>query len=104
MKPSEIAFHDVDWQMKDDVGGLLIKKQQIITDDFMDNLKDRRFRSSSVREKDFMHVASIPVGIVEKWMREGFDIIKDRNITAAQIMARLKAEGLDDFLATNKRV
>jgi hypothetical protein len=103
MKPSDIVLHDVEWQMGEDVGGLHIKKQQIITDQFMDDLKDARF-ASKAPAGDFHKVASIPVAIVEKWMREGFNILADRNITAAQIMKRLRAEGLDGFLATNKRV
>ena len=89
--------------MKEDVGGLLIKKQQIITDQFMDDLKDQRF-ASKAPARDYHKVASIPVGIIEKWMREGFNILTDKNITAAQIVARLKKEGLDGFLATNKRI
>jgi hypothetical protein len=103
MKPSDIVLHDVEWQMNEDVGGLYIRKDQIITDQFMDDLKDARF-ASKAPAKDFHKVASIPVAVVEKWMREGFNILSDKNITAAQIMKRLRAEGLDGFLATNKRV
>jgi hypothetical protein len=103
MKPSDIVLHDVEWQMGESVGGLHIKKQQIITDAFMDDLKDARF-ASKAPAGNFHKVASIPVAIIEKWMREGFDILKDKNITAAQIVKRLKAEGLDGFLATNKRI
>ena len=95
---------DVSWDILEDFDGLAIRKDQEITDEFLDNLKDRRFASHSVREKDYMHVASIPVAIVEKWMREGFNILNDKNITPAQIVARLKKEGLDAFLATDKRV
>jgi hypothetical protein len=99
-----LLLNDVDWRIGENVDGVYVRKHQIITDEFLDDLKDRRHVSSSVREKDYMHVASIPVGIVEKWMREGFDILSDKNITHAQIVARLKNEGLDAFLATNKKV
>lgn len=97
-------FSDVEWQMGEDVGGLHVRKDQEITSDFLDDLKDRRFASSQVREKEYMHVASIPVVVIEKWMREGFDILSDKNITHADIVDRLKRDGLDGFLATNKRV
>jgi hypothetical protein len=51
-----------------------------------------------------MKLASIPTVVVEKWMREGFDILTDRNITPAQIVKKLKEENLDGFLATEKRL
>jgi hypothetical protein len=98
------SMHDVDWNIGEDVGGLLIRKDQEITSDFLDDLKDRRFASSQVREREYMHVASIPVVVVEKWINEGFNILSDKNITHADIVARLKREHLDGFLATNKRV
>jgi hypothetical protein len=43
------------------------------------------------------------VVVVEKWMREGFDIMGP-GITAADIVKRLKAENLDAFLTTDKSV
>jgi hypothetical protein len=49
-------------------------------------------------------VAEVPTMLVEVWARQGFDIVNDRNIKARDIVKRLKAEGLDDFLTTNKRV
>jgi hypothetical protein len=51
-----------------------------------------------------MRVASIPTVVVEKWRREGFDIMSDRNITGAEIVSRLKAENLDGFLTTDKSI
>jgi hypothetical protein len=48
-----------------------------------------------------MHIASIPVEIVEKWQREGFDFY---NESAKKIVAKLKNENLDAFLVTNKAV
>ena len=49
-----------------------------------------------------MKVASIPTAVVEKWMREGFNIMTDKNITAKQIVNKLKSENLDAFLTTEK--
>lgn len=102
--PKKVFLSDVSWQIGKDVDGLHIRKDQEITDEFLTDLKDRRFDSVGTREGEYMHVASIPVAVIEKWMREGFNILNDRNITYKQIVARLKAEGLDAFLATNKRV
>ena len=50
-----------------------------------------------------MRVASIPTVIVEKWMKEGFNIF-DQNVDGKDIIKRLKAEGLDAFLTTEKSI
>ena len=50
-----------------------------------------------------MSVAQIPTIVVEKWMREGFDIFSGEH-TAAEIVARLKKENLHAFLTTEKNV
>lgn len=83
-------------------GELLIKKQQIITDDMLRSTAAARAYAG--REGNFMKIASIPTGVVEKWQREGFDIMTDRNITAREIVTRLSAEDLGAFLTTEKRV
>lgn len=79
------------------------KHTQEIPTQFIDQLKAERNNSSSVKEGEFMKVASIPTVIVEKWMREGFNIF-DKNINGKEIVKRLKAENLDAFLTTDKRV
>jgi hypothetical protein len=84
--------------------GLFMQSSQNITQEYLDGLKQQRDASGSVPEGEFMRVASIPTVIVDKWMREGFDILSDRNITAHDIIKRLKAEHLDGFLTTNKTV
>jgi hypothetical protein len=48
-------------------------------------------------------VAEIPTGVVEVWKSQGFDI-NDRNIKARDIVKPPRAEGLDAFITTNKRV
>ena len=50
-----------------------------------------------------MRVASIPTVIVEKWMKEGFNIF-DQNVDGKDIIKRLKAEGLEAFLTTEKSI
>lgn len=80
----------------------VVQHTQEITDDFLDFTKAAR-DASKAPAKDLHQVAAIPTIIVEKWMREGFSLF-DPNITASEIVARLKSEGLDDFLTTTKRV
>jgi len=94
----------IDTTYADNADGVHQKHQQHIPDSFLTNLADMRHTSSQTREGEFMKVASIPTVVVEKWMREGFDILGDRNIKPADIVKKLKAEGLEDFLATSKRV
>ena len=87
-----------------DVDGVYTKQTQHLSDQFLDSLKEQRNASSQQREGEFMRVASIPTVVVEKWMREGFDILSDKNITGADIVKRLKAENLDAFLTTDKSI
>ena len=86
----------------EDGDNVVRKHTQDIPQSFLDGLAEQRNNSTSVREGEFMRVASIPTVVVEKWMREGFDILSDRNITGADIVKRLKAENLDAFLTTEK--
>lgn len=81
--------------------GLVIERYQEIPQSFIDSLRAEKANSSSVREGETMRVASIPVVVVEKWVREGFDF---NNATAAEIVAKLKQEHLDYFITTEKSV
>jgi len=82
-------------------GELIIKKQQLITDDMLTRNRDMRHYEG--REGEFMAVADVPTITVEIWKRQGFDIM-DPNVKARDIVKRLRAEGLDHFITTRKRV
>jgi hypothetical protein len=93
---AEASFEDVPG------GGLIIRKDQVITPEFLAECAEKR---NSTERTGWLHeVAEVPTMLVEVWARQGFDIVNDRNIKARDIVKRLKAEGLDDFLTTNKRV
>ena len=94
-------FLDQDVAFDENSEGLVIERYQEIPQTFIDGLKAERANSSSVREGETMRVASIPVVVVEKWMREGFDF---HNATAKQIVAKLRQENLDYFITTEKQV
>jgi hypothetical protein len=81
--------------------GLIIRKDQTITDDFLRDAAEKR--NTTERTGWFHEVAEIPTGVVEVWKSQGFDI-NDRNIKARDIVKRLRAEGLEAFITTNKRV
>ena len=93
----------IDTQYDCDVGGVYRKHTQAISDDFLTSVKEQRNASKDQREGDFMRVASIPTIVVEKWMREGFNIMSGEH-SAAEIVKRLKQENLHAFLTTEKSV
>ena len=76
-----------------------IVRAQEIPSSFLDDLKEQRLSSNSAPTGNFMKLASIPTSVVETWKRQGFDIHKE---SAKAIVARLRKENLDAFLATNK--
>ena len=86
-----------------DADGVFRKHTQNISQSFIDSLAEQRKASAGKREGDFMRVASIPTVIVEKWMREGFNIMSGEH-SAAEIVKRLKQENLEAFLTTEKNV
>lgn len=91
---------DVSWDIDENLDGLLIRKDQEITTDFLNGLKEDRLNSKD-RAKEYHKVASIPVVVVEKWLREGFDIYRE---DLKAIMKKLRDEDLTAFIATDKRI
>lgn len=97
-----VEFHDVHSDLDITVGGeFFIKRTQEIPDWYLDQLQDHKFESAKRPEGDFMRLASIPVGIVEKWKREGFDVYRE---PVQKIIQRLKLEGYDKLITTAKRI
>ena len=78
-----------------------VKREQTISDSFIQDLRDNRYASHDNREGETMRVASIPVVIHEKWLAEGFDLFQHPHKT---VVAKLKAENLDYFIATDKKL
>jgi hypothetical protein len=85
----------------DSFGSRGIVGTQTIDHDFLAGLRDTRTNSANVREGEMHRVASVPVAVVDKWLREGFDIFKE---TPRAIVARLNAEDLGVFITTSKAV
>lgn len=80
---------------------LIIKHSQNIPSSFLSTLSDSRLASASRPMGDFHRFASIPTAVVEKWRREGFDVLKE---PAKATLARLRAEDLGAFITTNKAI
>jgi hypothetical protein len=90
---SDIAFDE-------NTDGLVIQRFQEIPHSFIDKLKEERFQNTQGRVKNEMHrAASIPVAVVEKWQREGYDVFKE---PIKKTLAKLKNENLDAFITSDK--
>lgn len=84
-----------------DADNITLQKAQYLSPEFMTGLKHQRENSLGLREGEMMSVAKVPVIVVERWLADGFDIMKE---PAHKIVARLKQEHLDGFLTTKKKV
>jgi len=80
----------------DSDAALVVRQQQDITQEYLDDLKDKKY-SKKRPGAEYHRLASIPTVIVEKWKREGFDIF-DQNVKAADIIKRLQREDLTYFI------
>jgi hypothetical protein len=95
------VLEDVHVDLGEDLDGAYIKRTQDIPDSYLRGLRLEREASLSTPAGEFHRVASIPVAVVEKWLREGFDIHRE---PIQAVLTRLDREGLDAFKTTNKRV
>jgi hypothetical protein len=78
---------------------LIIKREQLIPNWYLDQLKDERIDTLHTPMGDLYRVCSIPISTVEKWKREGFDVHQE---DVHAILARLRKESLDKFITTTK--
>ena len=93
-------FNDSDVAFDENTDGLVIQRYQEIPHSFIDKLKEERFQNTQGRVKNEMHrAASIPVAVVEKWQREGYDVFKE---PIKKTLAKLKNENLDAFITSDK--
>ena len=78
-----------------------IEAIQEIPDDFLRRLRDERTHQDGKFAADNVKIASIPVAVVNHWLRQGFNIW-DRNVTPQDVIDRLVREDLTAFLTTSK--
>lgn len=81
-------------------GELAVVRTQDIPDWWLESLKDSRLASRE-RAGETHRVCSVPTALAEKWLREGFDVYRE---PARAIVKRLREQGYDQFIATEKRV
>jgi hypothetical protein len=72
---------------------LVLKNFQEIPDWFIKRLRDAE--AARPKGSELRKVASIPTSVVEKWLKEGFDVRKE---SAQAIVARLSSEDLGAFI------
>lgn len=98
-----MRFLDANSDFGSNADGLFVQTQQEIDTALLKDLQDKRDASMTAPMGDMHHVAAVPVALVEQWRREGFDIMGGK-VSAREIVARLKRDHLDGFLATRRRV
>ncbi len=77
----------------------VIASEQVIGQDFWDDL-DQAKEDFAFRLNGLTPVASIPEGLVNKWIREGFDF---DNAPANEIIAKLRSENYDAFVISGDK-
>jgi hypothetical protein len=92
---------DAEPSFDEQCGSLIITKEQEITPEFLDRCRADREYSATHRAGEMHRAASVPTIVVELWKRQGFDVM---TAPARDILARLRREGLDNFITTSKTV
>jgi hypothetical protein len=95
------TVEDVKTDLDINMDGFFIRQTQEIPDWYLRQLEDHKHESARRPEGDFMRLASIPVGIIESWMRQGFDVYREK---PQAIIKRLQHEGYDKLITTAKRI
>lgn len=98
---TQIKLIEPTHKLLDGTSGLTIQRSQELPASFLDSLKEQKAATSRQACGEFHKFASIPTAVVDKWAREGFNILTTK-YTAREIMARLSAENLGDFITTTK--
>jgi hypothetical protein len=85
----------------DDHRSVVVKTTTEIPQEFHDALKAEKAEKADRPMGDMHRFARIPFAVMLKWRKEGFDVMRE---PAAKIIAKLSAEGLDDFIVTPKKL
>jgi len=99
-----VRLNDVNTKLilNDDATATIVGTQDI-PDSHLQWIDDNRSQSKFEKSGEFKLLASVPAAIVNKWFRAGFDIF-DKNNTPDIIMARLRKEDMEHFIATGRRL
>ncbi len=92
---------DANTAFGENADGLYQERYQVIPQEFLDSLKSERYAKASVRAGDLERTTSVPTFVYELWMQQGRDPWR---APQREIIKWLRADGLDAFIATPKRV
>lgn len=95
----QTPLHEVKVDFTENTDGLLVEKTQELPDWWLQSLKDQRFESKNRRAGEYHKAASIPAALHELWLSQGYDCTKE---PIRKTLAKLKAEGLDAFVTSDK--
>jgi hypothetical protein len=73
---------------------------QEIPDHFFTDIQDR-FTGTNDKTGELLFVGSVPVGLADRWMREGYNVFAEPIRTT---LAKLKAEDFGRCIATAKSI
>ena len=89
-----VDFHD-------DQHGLIIQETQEIPEEHLSALQIQKADSISTPMGELHRVASIPTALVDEWLRQGFDVMKE---PITEVLKRLNKYHLDKFITTRRRI
>ena len=92
---------DVRSTFKPNVDGLALLSSQEIDHDYLAKAQADKDASLDPMKGEMHRVCTVPAVLVEKWLREGFNVYKE---PAKAIVARLQREHLDAFVTTKRRL
>ena len=92
---------DVISTYKPNVGETILQSRQEISEDFLSKARADKDASLDPMKGELHRVCTVPAVLVEKWLREGFNVYTE---PAKAIVARLQREHLDAFVTTKRRL
>lgn len=98
--PELIGIED-DYHDGDGRDEIIHERTQYFPDNYWKGLDWAREQQAKGRLGNFHKVASVPSIFYVKYLNEGFDISRE---PAREVVKRLKQDGLDAFVTTNRRV
>ena len=82
-------------------GDLIIKRTQEIPDSHLTRLREAKDATQGRPMGNFHRFASIPVALVDVWMRQGFNI---NEMSVKEILKKLRDDNLHAFITTTKSI
>lgn len=104
-QPTDLVYHETERRLilNDDLSQATIIRRQEIPSDFWDKVAELKHVQDNAPVGDYLCVATLPELVIEKWFAEGFNIF-DPNVTAKEVLARLRLEDKDRLITTSRQI